>query len=121
MGAFPERHHDAVRMDLGYLAFGALRGDNFVGDAKARGIGPRSGLVWIRDVVGIHADDEPSARRAAAIFARMACLPRLRRKPSPVEARGHGNRRCYSVLRALDDPQLHCFSSFYSAAFEPTV
>src|ERR1700688_4613937 len=131
MGAFPERHYDAVRMDLGYLAVGALRGDNFVGDAEARGIGPRSGLVWIRDVVGIRANVESRTRRAAAIFARMACLPRqagpsrpayLPRhpylpqpgwKPSAMDTRSVGRRRCHFVLRALDDPQLRRFSSIY--------
>src|ERR1700688_241477 len=127
MGAFPERHYDAVRMDLGYLAVGALRGDNFVGDAEARGIGPRSGLVWIRDVVGIGANVESRTRRAAAIFARMgrlpqqAALPRSRQKPSAMETRSVGGRHCRSVLRTLDDPHLRRFSSIFPAAFKPAV
>ena len=62
-------------------------------------------------VVGIRADDESSARRTAALFARMACLPRpalhiavLKRKPFALETRSLSGRRYHSVLRALDDP-----------------
>src|ERR1700736_4585380 len=114
-------------MDLGYLTIGALGGYNFVGHAGARKIGPHSALVCIWDVVGVRLDDQSGARRAAAILARMACrprwacLPRFRRKATAMETRCHANICGHSVLRALDDPQLHRFSSLCSVAFKPAL
>src|ERR1700693_2226353 len=108
-------------MDLGYFAVSALGGDNFVGHADGSRIAPRSGMVRIRVVVGFHANDKSSPRRVAALFAWMACLSRFRRKPSALETGGLSDRRHHSVLRALDDPQLHRLSSIHSAAFKPAV
>ena len=83
----------------------------------------RLGMVCIRVVMGIRADDESSARRAATIFARMACLPRQApcglAEPFALETRRRNGRRYHAVLRALDDPQLHRFSSICSIAFKP--
>src|ERR1700730_18234267 len=114
-------------MDLGYVTVGAPGGDHVVGDAGARGIEARPGLVWIRCVMGTRTDDESSARGTLAIFAGMACLPRQvaiprsRQTPSAMETRSTGGRHCHSVLCPLDGSQLRRFSSIYSAAFEPAV
>src|ERR1700726_4928786 len=106
-------------MDLGYFTVGAPGGHDFVGDARARGIGQRLGMGFIRVVMGILADDESRARRAATIFAWMACPSGFLRKPFALETRRRNGRRYHAVLRALDDSQLHRFSSICSIAFKP--
>src|SRR5580704_449507 len=105
-------------MDLGYVVVGALGGVDLVGDAGAHGIRTLAGLgcVWI--VVGLGVDDESGAWGFVAVFVGLGLASWTRRTPLALETRGTGDWRCGSVLRAVDDSQLRCFSSIDSAAVE---
>src|SRR5580658_3814341 len=105
-------------MDLGYVVVGAFGGVDFVGDFGAHGVRTVAGLgcVWI--VVGLGVDDESGAWGFAAVFVGLGRASGTRRTPHALETGGAGGWRCGSVLRALDDSQLRCFSSIDPAAVE---
>ena len=121
LGDFSYRGDDAVRVDLGHLAFGAAVRDDFVGDFDPDGIGAGTGLVRIRIVVGFGADDESGAGSLAAVFVGMGGVARPRRESRAVETSRAGGRADYFVLCAVDSSQLHCVSSVDSPAVEFAV
>src|ERR1700722_18790914 len=105
-------------MDLGYLVVGAFGGVDLVGHFGAHGIGTLAGLGRVRIVVGLGVDDESGAWRAAPVFVGLGGASWTRGKQLALETGSAGDWRCGSVLRAVDDSQLRCFSSIDSAAVE---
>src|SRR5580704_14394524 len=108
-------------MDLGYFVVGAFGGVDLVGDSGAHGIRTVAGLgcVWI--VVGPGVADQSGAWGCAAVFAGLGRASWTTGKHPALETGRAGGRRCGSVLRAVDDSQLRCFSPMDSAAVEFSV
>src|SRR5579864_8084764 len=121
VGCFSERRDDAVRMDLGHIALGATVGDDFVGDFGVDGLGRVAGLGYVRNVVGLGADDESGVGHSAAVSFGLGSASRERRKQFVVETGGAGRWCCGFVLRALDDSKLRCLPQIYSGAVEFAV
>jgi len=69
LGGLSHGDDAAIRVDLGYVAFGALVGVAFVGDFGVGGVGEMGGLGRLRGVVGFGFDDESGAGPVAAVLA----------------------------------------------------
>src|SRR5580692_6328340 len=105
-------------MDLGYVALGAARGFDFVGDFGASGVGEVVRLGSVRSFVGFGVDDESGPGLAAAILTWLGRVSRARRNQLAMETGGAGSWPCDFVLFAVDRAQLRRVSSVHFSALE---
>src|SRR5258707_874643 len=110
-------------MDLGHVIGGAAVGDFAVGDDASGRVAADARLGLVRFALGIRADDESVARGAVAVLVGMGGVSRGEESgaldgPCVAAAAERGAGDCDSLLRSVDDSELHRVSPACAAAFE---
>ena len=87
VGSVSQCSYVSFRMGMGHIARSAAQRNALVGDPGTCGIEALARLVSVRTAVGLHADDQPVAGFAAAVFAGMGSVPSV-----PSRSRGARNK-----------------------------